>query len=95
VAAVDNALVDRPRGDVVAVVHLFEGNAGLLKCVLDGFGVRDRISRVGVKRLHHGPDTATRDTSSDKLAGVAAAEQPGFDAPALRDEQLAHLPMCP
>ena len=54
-AAVDNALVDRPRGDAVAVVHLFEGDAGFVKCVLDGFGVRDRISRVGVKRLRHGP----------------------------------------
>ena len=34
-------------------------------------------------------DTAARDTCSDKLAGVAVAEQPGFDAHASRDEQRA------
>src|SRR4029453_4572348 len=41
VAAGDSALVDRPRGDAVAVVHLFQGDAGLVKGVLDGFGVRE------------------------------------------------------
>ena len=68
------------------MVHLFQGDAGFVKCVLNGFGVRDRVSRVGVQRLHHGPDTAARDTSGDELAGVAEAEQPGFDAHASRDE---------
>ena len=52
VAAGDSALVDRPRGDAVAVVHLFEGDAGFVECVLDGFGVRGWPS----------PDQAVRST---------------------------------